>query len=157
MGFGARLRDWARVGRLIAQRGEMNGHRIVSEAWIDECVSPELSLLLCMVQLNCGGCARVARITSWEGDSDQNVLWAKGKHANSTVRSAHDAFCLRCRAVPRPSNPLLAVLKSLMVDGRPCACRRCWSKGCSGLGTKHSCGISGRMDRSRHSPATTAR
>merc|ERR1712224_1121177 len=60
VGFGARLRDWARVGQLIAQRGEMNGHRIVSEAWIDE-------------------------ITSWNGDSDQNVLWAKGKHANSTA------------------------------------------------------------------------
>ena len=41
-----------------------------------------------MVQLNCGGCGWVARVTSWEGDSDQNVLWAKGKHANSTVRSA---------------------------------------------------------------------
>eukprot|EP01045_Picozoa_sp_COSAG04_P004539 COSAG04_NODE_198_length_20599_cov_6.484137_14_plen_115_part_00 len=114
MGFGARLRDWARVGQLIAQRGEMNGHRIVSEAWIDECVSPELSLLLCTVQLNCGGCARVARITSWEGDSDQNVLWAKGKHANSTVRSALTIcflLALPCRAAAF-SYPLLAVVKA---------------------------------------------
>ena len=111
MGFGARLRDWARVGQLIAQRGEMNGHRIVSEAWIDECVSPELSLLLCMMQLNCGGCGWVTRITSWEGDCDQNVLWAKGKHANSTVRSALTiAFCLRCLAVPRLSRTLCSLL-----------------------------------------------
>ena len=49
----------------------------------------------------CAGCVRVARITSWEGDSDQNVLWAKGKHANSTVRSALTIcflLALPCRA-----------------------------------------------------------
>ena len=37
--FACRLRDWARLGRLIAQRGEMEGRRIVSEAWIDEITS----------------------------------------------------------------------------------------------------------------------
>ena len=54
-----------------------------------------------MVQLNCGGCGWVIRITSWEGDCDHNVLWAKGKHANSTVRSALTIcllFALPCRA-----------------------------------------------------------
>ena len=59
VGFGARLRDWARVAQLVAQRGCMNGQRVVSEAWIDE-------------------------ITSWSPE-DTAGLWARGKHANSTL------------------------------------------------------------------------
>jgi CubicO group peptidase (beta-lactamase class C family) len=35
IGFAARLRDWARLGQLVAQRGEMNGKQIVSRAWMD--------------------------------------------------------------------------------------------------------------------------
>lgn len=35
IGFAARLRDWARLGQLVAQRGEMNGRQIVSRAWMD--------------------------------------------------------------------------------------------------------------------------
>lgn len=37
IGVGARLRDWARLGQLVAQRGNMNGTQVVSTAWIDEC------------------------------------------------------------------------------------------------------------------------
>ena len=37
IGFAARLRDWARLGRLVAQRGSSAGHQVVSEAWIHEC------------------------------------------------------------------------------------------------------------------------
>lgn len=37
IGFAARLRDWARLGRLVAQRGRgPDGQAIVSEAWIAE-------------------------------------------------------------------------------------------------------------------------
>lgn len=40
IGFAARLRDWARLGRLVAQRGRgPDGRAIVSEAWIDEFTS----------------------------------------------------------------------------------------------------------------------
>jgi hypothetical protein len=35
IGFAACLRDWARLGQLVAQRGEINGKRIVSKAWMD--------------------------------------------------------------------------------------------------------------------------
>jgi CubicO group peptidase (beta-lactamase class C family) len=38
-GFAATLRDWARLGQLVAQRGRMNGAQLVSEAWIQECCS----------------------------------------------------------------------------------------------------------------------
>ena len=37
VGFAARLRDWARLGMLVAQRGRANGAQIVSESWIEEC------------------------------------------------------------------------------------------------------------------------
>jgi CubicO group peptidase (beta-lactamase class C family) len=59
VGFGATLRDWARLGQLVAQRGFMNGQQVVSEDWI-------------------------AEISSW-GPDDQSGLWSKGKHANSTM------------------------------------------------------------------------
>lgn len=39
IGFGARLRDWARLGQLIAQDGAMQGRQIVSKKWINECAS----------------------------------------------------------------------------------------------------------------------
>ena len=39
IGVGARLRDWARLAQLVAQRGEINGQQVISAAWIDECAS----------------------------------------------------------------------------------------------------------------------
>ncbi len=35
VGFAACLRDWSRLGQLIAQRGNMQGRQVVSSAWID--------------------------------------------------------------------------------------------------------------------------
>ena len=37
--FSARLRDWARLGQIVAQNGLMNGRQIVSKEWIDQCSS----------------------------------------------------------------------------------------------------------------------
>jgi CubicO group peptidase (beta-lactamase class C family) len=39
IGFGARLRDWARLGQMVAQRGAIDGRQVVSARWIDECAS----------------------------------------------------------------------------------------------------------------------
>jgi len=39
IGFGARLRDWARLGLLVANYGEAGGKQIVSRSWIEECCS----------------------------------------------------------------------------------------------------------------------
>ncbi len=39
IGFGARLRDWARLAQMVAQRGQIDGRQVVSAAWIDECAS----------------------------------------------------------------------------------------------------------------------
>lgn len=35
--FAATLRDWGRLGLLVAQKGRINGHQIVSEEYIREC------------------------------------------------------------------------------------------------------------------------
>lgn len=39
IGFAARIRDWARLGMLVASRGRRAGAQVVSERWIDECCS----------------------------------------------------------------------------------------------------------------------
>lgn len=40
IGFAARLRDWARLGQLVAHRGRSpDGKAVVSDAWISECTS----------------------------------------------------------------------------------------------------------------------
>lgn len=39
IGFGARLRDWARLAQMIAQRGTIEGRQVVSARWIDECAT----------------------------------------------------------------------------------------------------------------------
>jgi CubicO group peptidase (beta-lactamase class C family) len=39
VGFAARLRDWARLGQMIAQRGRMGDRQVVSAAYIESCRS----------------------------------------------------------------------------------------------------------------------
>lgn len=37
VGFAACTRDWARLGQLVAQKGQMNGRQVVSADWMDAC------------------------------------------------------------------------------------------------------------------------
>ncbi len=39
IGFGAQLRDWARLGQMIAQGGQIQGRQVVSRAWLEECAT----------------------------------------------------------------------------------------------------------------------
>ncbi|MDO9099735.1 MAG: hypothetical protein Q7V53_03185, partial [Caldisericota bacterium] len=39
IGFGAQLRDWARLGQMIAQGGQIQGRQVVSNAWLEECAT----------------------------------------------------------------------------------------------------------------------
>ena len=41
-GFNATLRDWARIGQLMLNKGEFNGHRIISEKYVDLSTHPVL-------------------------------------------------------------------------------------------------------------------
>jgi CubicO group peptidase (beta-lactamase class C family) len=36
IGFAACLRDWSRLGQLIAQQGQMQGRQVISRGWIDD-------------------------------------------------------------------------------------------------------------------------
>ena len=36
-------RDWARLGQLMLNRGELNGHRLISAAWVARAVTPNVS------------------------------------------------------------------------------------------------------------------
>lgn len=42
-GFNATLRDWARFGLMMLNRGAANGHQIVSEEWVDKSTAPTAS------------------------------------------------------------------------------------------------------------------
>ena len=37
VGFGAQLRDWARLAQLVAQKGRMGSTQVVSKSWIEDC------------------------------------------------------------------------------------------------------------------------
>jgi CubicO group peptidase (beta-lactamase class C family) len=39
VGFAATLRDWARLGNLVASRGKVGAKQVVSDAWITECTT----------------------------------------------------------------------------------------------------------------------
>jgi len=39
----ASARDWARMGQLMLNKGELNGHRIVSEGWVARALTPNLT------------------------------------------------------------------------------------------------------------------
>tara|TARA_B100000446_G_scaffold46105_5_gene42424 strand:- start:201793 stop:203160 length:1368 start_codon:yes stop_codon:yes gene_type:complete len=39
----ASARDWAKIGQLMLNRGELNGHRLVTEDWVDRALAPNKS------------------------------------------------------------------------------------------------------------------
>jgi CubicO group peptidase (beta-lactamase class C family) len=39
IGFAACLRDWARLGRLVAQGGKVGDMPVISQSWLNECTS----------------------------------------------------------------------------------------------------------------------
>jgi CubicO group peptidase (beta-lactamase class C family) len=36
-------RDWARLGLLMLNKGQLNGHRIISEGWVEQTTTPNTS------------------------------------------------------------------------------------------------------------------
>ena len=76
IGFGARLRDWARLAQMVAQRGNMAGRQIVSAQWIDECAS--WSAADTQVRYGNAGPRFGYKYFFWHGQADGNWMMMVG-------------------------------------------------------------------------------
>lgn len=78
IGFGARLRDWARLGQLVAQNGAMGGKQIVSAQWINECATWSAK----DVQVRSGGAGTGMgyKCFFWHPRSDGSWMMMLGHH-----------------------------------------------------------------------------
>jgi CubicO group peptidase (beta-lactamase class C family) len=83
IGLAARLRDWARIGLLVADRGLVGGRQIVSEAWIRECTHwTEKDK-----QGRVGYAMRHAgyKALMWHAKSDGSWLYFNGHHGQRVI------------------------------------------------------------------------
>jgi len=76
IGFGARLRDWARLAQMVAQRGTLNGRQVVSERWIAECAS--WSAPDAQVRFGSAGPRFGYKFFFWHGQADGNWMMMVG-------------------------------------------------------------------------------
>lgn len=76
IGFGARLRDWARLAQMVAQRGMMEGRQVVSARWIDECASWSASDA--QVRFGSAGPRFGYKFFFWHGQADGNWMMMVG-------------------------------------------------------------------------------
>jgi hypothetical protein len=76
IGFGARLRDWARLAQMVAQRGSINGQQVVSARWIDECAS--WSAADAQVRYGVAGPRFGYKFLFWHGQADGNWMMMVG-------------------------------------------------------------------------------
>jgi CubicO group peptidase (beta-lactamase class C family) len=76
IGFGARLRDWARLAQLVAQGGTIEGRQVVSARWIDECAS--WSAADAQVRHGVAGLRFGYKCFFWHGQSDGNWMMMVG-------------------------------------------------------------------------------
>jgi CubicO group peptidase (beta-lactamase class C family) len=83
IGFAARLRDWARLGMLVAGRGELGGRRIVSQRWIDECT--QWGPLDRQVRVGVAGPAFGYKAHMWHSKPDGSRLSFVGHHGQRVV------------------------------------------------------------------------
>lgn len=83
VGFGARLRDWARLAQLVAQRGTIDGRQVVSAKWIDECAS--WSDADAPVRYGRAGPAFGYRCFFWHGRADGNWMMMVGHDGQRVI------------------------------------------------------------------------
>jgi CubicO group peptidase (beta-lactamase class C family) len=83
IGFGARLRDWARLGQLVAQRGEMQGRQVVSARWIDECAS--WSDADAQVRYGVAGARFGYKLFFWHGLADGSWIMMVGHNGQRVI------------------------------------------------------------------------
>ncbi|MFM7010918.1 MAG: serine hydrolase domain-containing protein [Betaproteobacteria bacterium] len=83
IGFSARLRDWARLGRLVAQVGSVGGKQVVSEAWINECI--HWSELDRQCRYGVAGPWFGYKAHMWHSKPDGSRLYFNGHHAQRVL------------------------------------------------------------------------
>jgi hypothetical protein len=83
IGFGARLRDWARLGQLIAQGGEIGGRQVVSRGWIEECAS--WSPADAQVRRGVAEPAGSYKCFFWHGQQDGSWMMMVGLHGQRLI------------------------------------------------------------------------
>jgi CubicO group peptidase (beta-lactamase class C family) len=83
IGFAARLRDWARLGRLVAQKGSSGGRQVVSEAWIHECTHWGERDRQCRYDVAGPGFGYKAHM--WHAKADGSRLYFNGHHGQRVL------------------------------------------------------------------------
>ncbi len=83
IGIGARVRDWARLGQLVAQDGVMQSKQVVSAQWIRDCTSWSDK----DAQVRHGTAMRNGgyKYLFWHGQADGNRVSMVGHHGQRVV------------------------------------------------------------------------
>jgi hypothetical protein len=83
IGFAATLRDWARLGTLIANRGRADKVQVVSEAWIQECTS--WSEKDSQVRMGVASSRYGYKAHMWHNKPDGSRLYFNGHHGQRVI------------------------------------------------------------------------
>jgi CubicO group peptidase (beta-lactamase class C family) len=82
-GFSATLRDWARLGLLVAQKGLAHGHQIVPASWLDSISRHDESESA--VKFNVARPQRGYKNFFWHHSKDGQMLRMAGNHAQNIL------------------------------------------------------------------------
>jgi CubicO group peptidase (beta-lactamase class C family) len=82
-GFSASLRDWARLGLLVAQNGVVDGRQIVPESWLNSTSRHEKSEDA--VRFNVARPQRGYKNFFWHHSKDGQMLRMAGNHAQNIL------------------------------------------------------------------------
>jgi CubicO group peptidase (beta-lactamase class C family) len=83
IGFAATLRDWARLGTLIANRGRVENVQVISESWIKECTS--WSDKDKQVRVGIASSRFGYKAHMWHNKSDGSRLYFNGHHGQRVI------------------------------------------------------------------------
>jgi hypothetical protein len=83
IGFGATLRDWARLGMLVANGGVMDGRQIISQSWLRECTT--WSARDSQVRFGVAGSSFGYKAHMWHAKPDGSRPYFNGHHGQRVV------------------------------------------------------------------------
>lgn len=83
VGFAATLRDWARLGNLVANRGKVGEQQVISDAWITECTT--WSALDKQVRHGTAMPGRGYKAHMWHWKSDGSRPFFNGHHGQRVI------------------------------------------------------------------------